>query len=84
MLPYGKGSVLSDKLEIVRSVTELDTIVIGGTSKLLKHIKPIINKLYPDIHELVYFVDYDKQRFKYHNETFLFLMYIKPKHHLFL
>ena len=56
----GKGSVLSDKLEIVRSVTELDTIVVGGTSKLLKHIKPIINELYPDIHELVYFVDYDK------------------------
>ena len=53
----GKGSVLSDKLEIVRSVTELDTIVVGGTSKLLKHIKTIINKLYPDIHELVYFVD---------------------------
>lgn len=56
----GKGSVDTRKLEIVRSVTELDTIVVGGTSKLLKHIIPIMNELYPDIHELVYFVDYDK------------------------
>lgn len=56
----GKGSVLKDKLEVVRSVTELDTIVVGGTSKLLKHIIPILNEKYPDIHELVYYVDYDK------------------------
>ena len=56
----GKGSVKKDELEIVRSVTELDTIVVGGTSKLLKHIIPILNELYPDIHTLVYFVDYDK------------------------
>lgn len=56
----GRGSVLKDKLEVVRSVTELDTIVVGGTSKLLKHIIPILNERYPDIHELVYFVDYDK------------------------
>lgn len=56
----GKGSVRTDKLEIVRSATELDTIVVGGTSKLLKHIIPIMNELYPDIHELVYYVDYDK------------------------
>lgn len=56
----GRGSILKDKLEIVRSVTELDTIVVGGTSKLLKHIIPILNEKYPDIHELVYFVEYDK------------------------
>lgn len=56
----GKGSVDTRRLEIVRSVTELDTIVVGGTSKLLKYIIPIMNELYPDIHELVYFVDYDK------------------------
>lgn len=56
----GKGTVVKDKLEIVRSQTELDTIVVGGSSKLLKHIKPILNDLYPDIHELVYYIDYDK------------------------
>lgn len=56
----GKGSTDTKRLEIVRSVTELDTIIVGGTSKLLKHITPILNNLYPDIHELVYFVDYDK------------------------
>ena len=56
----GKGSVIKNKLEIIRSVTELDTIVVGGTSKLLKHIIPILNEKYPDIHELVYYIDYDK------------------------
>lgn len=56
------GRMTSDvtKFEIIRSVTELDTIVVGGTSKLLKHLISKIKENYPNVHELIYYIDYDK------------------------
>lgn len=56
----GRGGIDKTKLEIIRSATKLDTIVVGGTSKMLKHIISDLKGFYPDIRELVYFVDYDK------------------------
>jgi len=57
----GKGSVDKKNIEIVRSATELDTIVVGGTSKLLKAVNEMIKNTSEYVHcqQLVYFVDYD-------------------------
>lgn len=48
------------KFEICRSATVLNTVVVGGSSKLLKAVKERIKSDFPLIKELHYFVDFDK------------------------
>jgi hypothetical protein len=43
-----------EEYEVVRSATKMDTVVVGGSSKLFKYA---INDL--NIDEITYFVDYD-------------------------
>ena len=66
------------KFEIIRSVTELDTIVVGGTSKLLKHLISKIKENYPNVHELIYYIDYDKHLGKSVEINAVFDKYILP------
>jgi len=56
----GKGSFTKSSLEIARSATALNTVVVGGASRLMKAVKEWAIENHPSIDELHYFVDFDK------------------------
>ena len=48
-----------DTIELLRYVTDIDHVVVGGFSRLLKHAKDIIKKEYPNITKIKTFSDED-------------------------
>ena len=56
----GRGSFERRALEIARSATALNMVVVGGASRLMKAVKEWAHENYPNISELHYFVDFDK------------------------
>jgi hypothetical protein len=56
----GRGGYDRTALEIGRSATALNTVVVGGASRLMRHVKDWARRHYPSVKEVHYFVDFDK------------------------